>query len=503
MATPYAEALASFRALEDGKLYGRSPMQVVTGSQYCPHTPTEKQQAFLDLDCLEALYGGAAGPGKTDALLMSALKYVHVPGYSALILRRDFPRLAMAGAIMDRAIEWLSMWRSTIAWSSSAKTFRFPSGAVLTFGYIDSPEDRYRYASAEFQFIGWDELTEFRLSSSESNPYTFMFSRLRKTADLDVPLRVRAASNPGNIGHDFVKRRFISDEALETLRAGGTGVFYADEAQERAFVPALLKDNPFINRAEYERGLQHLPPVTRARLLAGDWSVIEDALIPSAWLRYYLTRGDMLCALDGEGDQIRGLVINCNSCKRLVTVDTAGTSAQKASERKGREASWSVAQVWDFWPQQDVLFLRHIWRERVEWDGLKAGVSAVLEQWQPGEVWIENAHHGPPLAAEMRREHGPGRIKLVSPTTKEMRGQSGTPGKVERATSLLSMLSEGKVFLPVEALWLNDLESEWISWTGDDDQTTDQIDAAAYAAHRVRRQVGPRVFKMGGPMMLK
>src|SRR5262245_53825110 len=75
--------------------------------RYCPHKPWPKQAAFLALDCEEAFYGGAAGPGKPDALLMAALQYVHVPGYSALILRRDTQRLALAGAIMDRAKRWL------------------------------------------------------------------------------------------------------------------------------------------------------------------------------------------------------------------------------------------------------------------------------------------------------------------------------------------------------------------------------------------------------------
>jgi hypothetical protein len=111
---------------------------------------------------------------------MAALQYVHVPGYAALILRRDYQRLALAGAIMDRSKAWL---RNTAAvWNEQAKRWTFPSGATIEFGYIDSPDDRFRYASAEYQTICWDELTEFRLTDDESNPYLFLFSRLRKTA---------------------------------------------------------------------------------------------------------------------------------------------------------------------------------------------------------------------------------------------------------------------------------------------------------------------------------
>lgn len=194
----------------------------VTGtSMYAPHKPYGKQRLFLDLDCLEAFFGGAAGGGKSDTLLMAALEYVHQPNYAALILRRDFARLSLPGSIMDRAKSWLFKFSDQgVTWNEQRKMFRFPNGASLQFGYIDSLDDRFRYASSEFQFIGWDELTEFPLPTAgdngqqaDGNPYLFMFSRLRKTRDNPIPLRVRSASNPGGEGHAFVKHRFIPQEA--------------------------------------------------------------------------------------------------------------------------------------------------------------------------------------------------------------------------------------------------------------------------------------------------
>ena len=277
MALSYLQAKKIFDSLTDVELRKASPLISVEGlAKYCPHKPLPKQQLFLDLTCLEALYGGAAGPGKTDALLMAALQYVHVPGYSALILRRDFARLALPKSIMDRAREWLQ--GTDAKWNGTEHSFRFPSGAVIQFGYIDSPNDRFRYASAEFQFIAWDEMTEFQLpTDGENNPYEFLFSRLRRPVGMPVPLRVRAGSNPGNIGHQYVKRRFVTEEALAHLREGGEAqVFYTGKDRSRAFVPALLEDNPFIDRETYVKGLMYLPAVTRARLLSGDWSVIEN-----------------------------------------------------------------------------------------------------------------------------------------------------------------------------------------------------------------------------------
>ena len=106
---------------------------------YIPHKPTPKQLAFLLLENQEALYGGAAGGGKSDALLMAALQYADVPGYSALLLRRSYTDLSLPGALMDRAKAWLMP--SVARWRDSLKTWEFPSGASITFGYLEKPGD--------------------------------------------------------------------------------------------------------------------------------------------------------------------------------------------------------------------------------------------------------------------------------------------------------------------------------------------------------------------------
>jgi phage terminase large subunit-like protein len=432
---------------------------------YCPHPPWPKQQTFLGLDCQEAFYGGGAGPGKTDALLMAALQYVHVPGYSALILRRDYKRLGMPGSIMDRARSWL--YNSDASWNGSDYRYRFPSGASIQFGYIDSPDDRFRYASAEFQFIGYDELTEFQLSGDESNPYLFMFSRLRKPAAMDVPLRIRSASNPGNIGHQWVKDRFMTPESLAGLRDGIDKTYWKEA---RAFVPALLKDNPAINPDEYLPQLKHLPPVTRARLLAGDWSVREDSLIKPEWLRYYEAVGGHIALFDKNGERI--CTFAEADCQRFATADTAGTSEDKAKERKGKPASWSVIAVWLKPPTKfgNVLILRHVWRRRVDFTDLLEGFRKVQREWTC-KITVESKHFGPAVYDMLRGEMQMG---MIDPGGKD---------KVTRAADLLNKLDRGEVYLPkFDNDWKQDLEAEWLGWTGHEDETSDQVDVAAYAA---------------------
>ena len=128
-------------------------------NRYIPQAPTPKQAAFLLLPVIEAFYGGQPGGGKSSALLMAALQYVDVPGYSALLLRRTYADLALAGALMDRARSWLS--GTDAQWNEQRKIWRFPSGATLTFGYLENANDKYRYQGSEFQFVGFDEISQF------------------------------------------------------------------------------------------------------------------------------------------------------------------------------------------------------------------------------------------------------------------------------------------------------------------------------------------------------
>lgn len=181
---------------------------------------------------------------------MAALQYVDIPGYHALLFRRTYADLALPGALMDRAHEWLD--DTEAQWNEKEKTWTFPSGATLTFGYLEHEKDKYRYQSAEFQFIGFDELTQF----SESQ-YEYLFSRLRRPEGYPVPLRMRSATNPGGVGHEWVRQRFLVE----------------GEKHGRVFIPAKLEDNPYLDRESYERSLERLDLVTRAQLRDGNWDI--------------------------------------------------------------------------------------------------------------------------------------------------------------------------------------------------------------------------------------
>jgi len=177
---------------------------------------------------------------------MSALRYVHVPGYAALILRRTYADLSLPGAIMDRALDWL---RGKVDWSAQNKRFIFPSGATLTFGYLEHEKDKYRYQGSEYSFCAFDELTQFT-----ETQYRYLLTRLRRLESSRVPLRMRCASNPGGVGHDWVKARFV--DSVDP---------------DRVFVPARLEDNPHLDQVSYRKALSLLDDTTRRQLEKGEW----------------------------------------------------------------------------------------------------------------------------------------------------------------------------------------------------------------------------------------
>lgn len=193
----------------------------------------------------------------SDCILMCALQYVDIPDYNALILRRTYSDLEQPDAIMDRAKKWMAPWAHEVKWSEKKKRFTFPSGATVSFGYLSGPADTPHYQGAQYQFIGFDELTQF-----EEECYLYLFSRLRKTHGTACPVRMRTASNPGGIGAKWVKQRFLEKKH-----------------PDRCFVQAGVKDNPYLDYDEYIKALDFLDETTKRQLLDGDWDVQKTGLV--------------------------------------------------------------------------------------------------------------------------------------------------------------------------------------------------------------------------------
>lgn len=403
-------------------------------TRYIPHTPTPKQAAFLLLPHREAFYGGSAGGGKSDALLMGALQYVDVPHYAAILFRRTYADLSLPGALMDRAQEWLA--GTDARWQDKTKTWLFPSGATISFGYLENETDKFRYQSAEFQYVAFDELTHFAESQ-----YRYLFSRLRRLADSTVPLRMRSASNPGGVGHEWVKQRFLVEG-----RENG-----------RVFIPARVEDNPFIDQDEYVENLKRLNPLEYEQLRNGDWDALPDGeIFKREWF---------------------GIVPAAPPSTRWVRFwDLAATEAKLGTRGKQKtDPDWTAGALVGRDPEGiyyigDMQRFRktpgsvktHI-RQTAESDGLN--VEIAMEQ-EPGSGGVF-------VAEEFRRKVLEGFAFTAIRSTGD---------KVTRAIPLSTRAQHGEVRL-VRGPWISSFLDEAVSFPGG--AHDDQVDAAAGAYQRI------------------
>jgi predicted phage terminase large subunit-like protein len=213
------------------------------------------QIAFMLAPHKEVLYGGATKGGKTSANLMAALQWVDFGYYNGLILHRTFVDLNRSDGIIPRFRDWTD--GAHVRWDDENHAGIFPSGAKLTFGFIERAGDERRYKMGNYQYIGWEELTE----QPDDHAYRYLFSRLARPAGSPIPLRVRANTNPDGPGRIWVKDRW------------GIGAGAPPCPASRLFIPARLDDNPHIDQAATLDSLLELDDVTYAQLRSGDWDV--------------------------------------------------------------------------------------------------------------------------------------------------------------------------------------------------------------------------------------
>ena len=242
------------------------------------------QTNFLAASEREVLYGGAAGGGKSYAMLADPLRYLVHPQFSGLLLRKTTEELR---ELIWKSQELYPKIIPGIKWSERKMQWTSPAGGRLWLSYLDRDEDVLRYQGLSFCWIGFDELTQWATPFA----WDYLRSRLRSAAS-DLPVYMRATTNPGGSGHMWVKKYFIdpspSNKSFYATDENGQTLLYpkghSKEGQplfKRKFIPAKLFDNPYLSDSgDYETMLLSLPEHQRKKLLEGNWDVSEGAAFP-------------------------------------------------------------------------------------------------------------------------------------------------------------------------------------------------------------------------------
>lgn len=394
----------------------------VLANPYIPLEPFDRQLEFILSKEREVFFGGAAGGGKSTALLTAALQFVRESNYAALLLRRTYPELTQEGGLIDIAHRWLD--DTDAVWSEQKKRWRFPTGATLQFGHMEHESDRERYQGSSFHFIGFDELTQFT-----ETQYRFMFRSLRKDEGDWIPLRMRATGNPGGVGHEWVKERFIKGD--------------------KRFIPSTWKENPYLNRVEYEKALNQLDWITRRRLKHGDWDVNpQGGLFRRSWFRVH--------------DEARTII------RKVRFWDLAATPVGD-----GGDPDWTVGLLlgldsdYEAWVL-DVLRIRgtpmeveNLILQTAQLDGLETAIRMEQEGGASGKHVID--HYIRKLAGY------------------NFRGERAMTSKIERAKPVSAYAEAGKIHI-LNRAWTQSLldELEAFPTEGVHD---DQVDALSGAFH--------------------
>ncbi len=478
------------------------------------------QTAFLSTSADIAIYGGAAGSGKSFALLLDPLRHVHVPGFKCSIFRRTCEQIKKQGAIWDESTGIYSHFAEP---RISSLSWLFPEkGVSISFEHCEHEQDVVTsFQGASFAGLGLDELTHFTAFQ-----FWYLVSRNRSKCGVKPYIRATCNPEPGSWVAELIDwwlddngdpipersgvlrwflrkgekiswansreeliaehRQWLEEQAAIYSKNGRK--FKPEElVKSLTFIPAKISDNQILLEIDpgYLGSLLALPDAERRKLLHGNWRRKEGGLIDERHFRWYEQRGNCYW--------VSGALYDLAKCRRFATIDTAGSGKDRAKEEKGRSLSYTVCGVWDSLRigNSSMLFLQQVYRKREEYGILKRDLAEFLSSHNCKIVRIENATLGQALRSDFTEKGF--QVEMLPTKLPGQKDAADETSKYERAVAsgLFTSIENGWLCLPRERpAWVEDYLSELVAWEGLPKDVADQIDMSSYAAYHCRNQVG-------------
>lgn len=475
----------------------------VISPQEGPQTAASSSSADI------VITGGSAGGGKTWWIEFEPLRHIENPGFRAVIVRKTTTEITDEGGLWDESFKLYPL----VGAEPRQQKLRwlFPSGARIRFRHLENQNLKVEWKGTQAACICFDQLEDMT-----EEAFFYLMSRNRTTCGVKPYIRATCNPQPGWLA-DFLAW-WINQETgfpiperdgvIRWMARDGDEIKWYDTEKEAiednpklmesskgkwrpksvTFIRFRLEDNRVLmaEDPEYLSNLLSLPLIERMRLYDGNWKISASSIIDITWIRNFVTLANGGYQFTHAGKEYKG-----KQAERFAVIDTAGTSKQKAKEKKGKPPSYTCSVVFDHISGPDVLLCQDVWRKRVSWNQMLAEYPEFLRKWDVKKVRIENAHFGQALHDELKKRGF--QVKLVGPTVKDQQSGRGSSAKLERAVAskMLSRLEFGTIlFSDNHECWPESLTTLLTAWQGLDDEVADIVDVLSYASDYKRNRKG-------------